>query len=234
MCNSVTPSVQRIVRICAEDDVVASHIPFDAINADVAPVDPPRLRRTDSASDLVNVPATATTPIEHIYTEHHIPYAEAYGSHVHMYLNRGYNEDDPIQLPPVGGSPRVDAVEQEPQDATREEATELGRRVLEEAVVEPGVWDIGDMVLQPRQPPALRSEGLHALPTRVPVTDEDNAEAAEGAASCPICLTRVPRIAVIPCGHVVCAQCVNRLVETTCECYCRGPLNNTLRIFMGS
>jgi hypothetical protein len=48
---------------------------------------------------------------------------------------------------------------------------------------------------------------------------------------CPICFTFKPRIAIAPCGHIVCAQCVNQLIDRACECYCRGPLTSTLRLF---
>lgn len=51
----------------------------------------------------------------------------------------------------------------------------------------------------------------------------------EGTTLCAICMNNKKDMALIPCGHTFCQQCVHRAHMKTCA-ICRQPVASTLRL----
>jgi len=48
---------------------------------------------------------------------------------------------------------------------------------------------------------------------------------------CPICLTNIKNIVLIPCGHTICSNCYPSLNPKDCP-ICRGPIKNTQEFYL--
>jgi hypothetical protein len=226
------PGETRIVRVCAQDDPVASSIPFDRsdhLDSLPPPPPPPQLRRTDSS--VLLGPS---------------------GTEYHSHNGSQHFSERPLTAPPISPHTQFAADHLLPYEWPSPLPRTLPRpptppRTLEgrrfafltatpEITTAETLLDLRNLLHDPPMNgspgPQPQSQTLHPLPARIPVTEGDQVEAAEGAPACPICYTFQPRIAIAPCGHVVCAQCANELIDRSCECYCRGPVNSTLRLYM--
>ena len=63
-------------------------------------------------------------------------------------------------------------------------------------------------------------------------SDDENSQETNSDNSCVVCLTGTPDTAIIPCSHIHCENCSNRLLEHQQHCpRCRGPINSILRIY---
>merc|ERR1712083_464192 len=85
-------------------------------------------------------------------------------------------------------------------------------------------------------PPAIEPQ-----PTTADVSRAEPVAATKGDAtspacqcSCPICLSDVEiRVALQPCGHTACRDCIARLVESNQSCHiCRGPLEGVMAVYV--
>ena len=49
---------------------------------------------------------------------------------------------------------------------------------------------------------------------------------------CNVCMNDTKTVALIPCGHTLCSQCANTILNEGSCCFCKRDVTSTLRIFI--
>lgn len=88
----------------------------------------------------------------------------------------------------------------------------------------------------PQPPPSQEIHRLPPPPVKVDIMEKLESiqcvAAAEGGAACTICMTNVPNIAFIECGHMTCRDCVLGLIKKGMSCHtCRKPITDVIKIY---